>query len=339
MSGRVLGIEIGNSTIKLIETTKKAANLSVERFALLETPRDSLFNGTIQNADLIYRVIAKEMKLKRYKAKKTVFLVQSSDIIIRNAVVNKRPEKVMRQFLALKPQEYLPVETSQYQIDFKILKEFEEESMTKQELLLVAAPNSMILPMVSLAESLKLTPILISIPSEGLAKAFDADHQMIYGAEGEGMVIDIGGRSTTVTIVANGQALLTRRIEFGLDAVNAVMDHSAAGIESAINEGYKEEYESNMQELIKPQIHYNIVTELERILQFYYSRFESSPIKNIYLTGGGAAIKGIRTYIRDALSIPTCKLNAFSNVIEKPDIGFEHYRSFFVNILGAINGI
>lgn len=340
MAGRIMGIEIGSSTIKLIEVTKKAETLRIEKFSLLDTPKDCVINGVINHIEPIYEAISKEMVTKKYKAKKAVILIQSNQIIIRNVIIDKQPEKVIRQLLAIRPEEYLPVETSQYQIDFKISKEFEEAGVSKQEILLVAAPNNIVLPMVNLIQSLKLTPVKISIPSEALAKAFGTTARIVNHTEGDVLVIDIGSKSTTATIISKDHAVLTRIIEFGVEVVNETIENSftSPSEEQLTGEG-KDEYEKYLKELIRPQIEYNIIAELERIIQFYYSRFENSPIKKIYLIGGGANIEGIENYIREALNIKTQKLSEFTTVIEKLDSDFGSYRRFFVNILGAINGI
>jgi type IV pilus assembly protein PilM len=336
----MLGIEIGNNTIKLIEVTKKAETIKIEKFSLLDTLRDCVVNGGITHLEPILEVISKELTSKKYKAKKAVVLIQSNQIIIRNAVIDKQPEKVIKQLLAIRPEEYLPVETSQYQIDFKITREFEEAGVNKQEILLVAAPNHIVLPMVNLIESLKLTPIKISIPSEALAKAFGAEARIVNHTDGDALIIDIGGKSTTATIVSKGHTVLTRIIEFGVDLVNETIESSFVNPnEEQLTDQGKNEYENYLKELIRPQIEYNVIAELERIIQFYYSRFENSPIRKIYLIGGGANIKGIETYIREALNIQTQGISEFTNVVEKPDSDFASYRRFFVNILGAINGI
>jgi type IV pilus assembly protein PilM len=340
MVGSVIGIEIGNKTIKLIEVTKKAATLRVERFSLIDTPKDSIINGVIHNIDPIHHVIAKEMAIKKYNAKKAVILIQSSTIIIRNAVVDKQPEKIMKELITMRPDDYLPVETTQCQIDFKVVKEFEEEGHEKQELLLVAAPNNIVSPIINLVGKLKLVPMQITIPSEAIAKAFGTQSRIVHDTDGGVLVLDVGGKITTATIVAKNQAVLTRIIEFGLDAINETISNSMPEADrEQLSAEAKARYEENVEELIRPQIQYSIISELERILQFYYSRFENTPIKNVYLIGGGAGIKGIKTYVRDALNIPTQKLTEFSTVIEKPDIQFAPYRGLFVNILGAINGI
>lgn len=334
MAKSILGLEIGSSNIKIIEVVKKGITLEVQRFSLLDTPTDCINNGVISNIEPIRKVIAEELRLKKYKANKVVMIVQSSNIIIRNAIMDKQPEKVIRQLLEIKTEDYLPVERGQYQIDFKITNEYEENGVIKNKLLLVAAPNAVVLPAASLVKSLKLTPILISIPSEALGYVFNANSRMIYEGIKNVMILDIGGKSTTATIVSEEEAILTRTIDFGVEHINEIINES--GLAQKAQGEAEEDYLTG---IIRPEIEYNIVSEVERILQFYYSSYSSGIVKKIYLTGGGANIKGIRGYIRDALNIPTEKLSRFDTVMDNKGIEFESYARFFVNILGAINGL
>ncbi|PHV72340.1 hypothetical protein CS063_02360 [Sporanaerobium hydrogeniformans] len=340
MAKRIMGIELGNHTIKLLEVTKKAATLKVEKFALLEIPKEAMENGIITDREAICQMIREEKALQRFKAKKVVVVIQNNGTIIRHVVMDKKPEKLVRELLAIKPEEYLPIEQGHYQIDFKVVREWEEEGQTKMEVLLVAAPNSVILPMMDMIENLKLEPISMTIPSEALAKVFGMSNRMVHDTEEDVLILDIGGKSTTATIIASGQAVLTRMIEFGMEVINETINSSFIRLDaSTMDQESKKEYDLYIEELIKPQIEYSIIAELERILQFYYSRFENRPIKKVYLIGGGTRIKGLRRYIKETLNIPTQVVKEFSTVIESPDIDFASSRVFFVNLLGALNSL
>lgn len=334
MATSLMGIEIGNTNIKIIETVKQGTTLMVRRFSLLQTPSACIDNGTIINSDPIKKVIADELKAKKYKAKKVVVVIQSSDIIIRNIIMEKQSEKIIEQLIELKTEDFLPIERTQYQIDFKIIGEVEEEGEIKNKLMLVAAPNGVVLPMVRLMKSLRLIPISMTIPSEALQSIFDLQGYVIYERKDHILILDFGGKFTTVTIIANGVVCLTRMIEFSVESLNEKLNEAQLGILKL-----QKEEETYFAEVIMPQIEYNIVSELERILQFYYSNDENNSIEKIYLIGGGANIRGVREYIGDALNISVEKVDHLDLITEIPDIGFEDYTRFFVNVLGAINSV
>lgn len=335
MSEHIMGIEIGSSNIKIIEVSRKSSMMVVHKFSLIETPSESINNGMIVNAEALRRVIATEITAKKYRAKKAVSVIQSGSIIIRNAVMDKQTDKIMKEILDVKLEEYLPVERSQYQVDYKVVREFEEEGKEKCEVSLVAAPNSIVLPLAGLLKSLKLVPVLINITSEAVGNVFGAQKRLVYDAAENVLVLDVGGHATNVTIVAGGQAILNRYIEFGVEHINEAIKE-AQSRRSILD---KKPSDEEIFELIRPQIEYNIISDVERILQFYYSNFNSGVLKKVYLIGGGASIKGMRAYIRDTLNIPTDKLTEYTTVSEDRGVDFEPYRRFFVNILGTISGL
>ena len=335
MSDHILGIEIGSSNIKIIEVSRKGAMLDVHKFAMIETPEDSINNGVITNADVLRKVIGEELVSRKFTAKKVACVIQSSSIIIRNVVMDKQSDKIIKEILAMKLEEYLPIEKSQYQVDYKIAREFREEDKEKYELALVAAPNSIIMPLAALMKSLKLVPIMINIASEAVGNVFGGPRRLVYEASENVVVLDIGGHSSNATIVSEGQAILNRYIDFGVEQINQLIEE-AQHRQSILDKKISEE---EVFEIVRPQIEYNIISEVERILQFYYSNYSNGVIKKVYLVGGGATIKGIRSYVRDALNIPTEKLTEFNSVSEAPGADFEGYKRFCINILGAINGI
>lgn len=335
MSNHILGIEIGSSNIKIIEVSRRAALLVVHKFSMIETPVGSINNGTIVDSEMLKKVIASELTRNKFKAKKVVCVIQSSSILIRNVTMDKQPDKIIKDILAVKLNEYLPVEQSQYQVDYKVVRTFEEDGKEKNELSLVAAPNSIIMPLASLMKALKLTPILINISSEAVGNVFGGARRLVYDSAENVVVLDVGGVSSSVTIVSGGQAVLSRYIDFGVEQIN----HAIEDVQKRSSLLEKEKSDEEIFEMIRPQIEYNIISEVERILQFYYSNFNNGLLKKVYLVGGGASIKGLRSYIRDALNIPTDKLKEFNTVSEAQGIEFEPYRRFFVNILGAINGL
>lgn len=318
---RLMGIEIGNTHIKILEVVKSGAKIEVKKFSLLKTPPDCILDGVISQIDPIKKVISKELKAKRYRSKKVVAVVQSSHIIIRNVIMEKQPEKIIKQFIQMKIESFLPIESEQYQIDFRVLEELEEEGQIKNKLMLVAAPKRVILPLASLLRSLKLRPLSITIPSEALQSIFHLSMGMSQEVVDTILVIDMGGKSTTVTIITEDGTYLTRMIPFEIEKLDEKNDQ-------------KEDY---FTKVIRPQLEYNIISEIERILQFYYSSEGKGAISKIYLIGGGANMKGIKSYIRDAFNIPVESMEFSESVTEIPDIGFKQDISFFANVLGAVH--
>lgn len=332
---RIMGIEIGNTSIKMIETIKKGKAQTIKKASLIPVPKACIQNGVICQIEPIQEAIKEELRRKKYKAKKVVCVIQSSQIMIRSVEVEKYPKKAIRQLLEIKVEDFLPIEQGTYQIDFKILEEREEEGVLKNKLLLVAVPNTIVFPILDLIKNLKLIPVLISIPSEGLENIFNAEPLRLDGQLGSIMVLDIGGSSTAVTIITCGKVYLTRLIEYGVEDLKGFIKEA----QELLGKGGEKVYRDNINNIISAQIEYHLISELERIFQFYYSKDREHVIDKIYTIGGGANIKEIEEHIKNALNIPIEKLSHLEFVSEAKGADLEGQMNCFVNLLGVINGM
>ena len=93
------------------------------------------------------------------------------------------------------------------------------------------------------------------------------------------------------------------------------------------------------QKFINGRIEGGIVEEIKGILQFYYTSVKPDAIKKICLIGGGASIKGLKDILEEALNISVERFHTFNEKLEKSCAAFEHYKYFFVNLVGAINSL
>ncbi len=334
MPNLMLGIEIGNSTIKLMEVSKSNNRILVENFALVNTPKGSVDNGIITDIDVIYSVISSALKEKRFRAKKAVMIVESSLVITRNIDVEKQNDKNIKQLIRMRSEEYLPVDTENHQFDFSVIKEFQDEDVKKLSILLVAVPNSIVYPMLNLASKLKIQVKGMTIPSDAVSNIFN---------DGEGViVVDMGSKSTTATILNEGRAALGRYISVGLEEIKN--ERSATSKKSSISLSGDDSNDeaaatTDTDDYFKPQIESDIISEIDRLIQFYYSRKESKRIQKAYIIGGGASVGELTHYMKEALHIPVEKLTSIGFVSDRSNQGFDKVTPIFANLVGAINGL
>jgi len=350
MAKYILGLEIGHSNIKMLECRQKNGELIIEKAQIIPTPKGAILDGIINDVQQIYDVIDKEIKNKRYRSKNVVMVIKSSEIITRDIMKPAMPKKDMDAILSLEYQEHLLVEVSQYQVTYKVLKEVVEGNQEKQEIQIVAAPNTIISPLLEVADKLKMRVRAINIASDAITNIFSIDSEMIVTNEDDIMVIDLGGKATTVTIVSKGVGVLNRDIPFGLDSINELLAKEFGSSDPDIIEKFKIQYAGIYDEddeisiygqhistILKPMIQYQLIADIRRLLQFHFSRNKSNKIEKIYIIGGGAYLKNIDKYMSQLLEIP-CVLGVELNLNKvKPPIEFQEEGAYFTNVLGLVS--
>ena len=331
MSKRILGIEIGESLIKLLEVSKMGNYTKIHQFSVLLTPMNSVSDGKIQDFDLLQRVILEELRHKKYKAKKVVMIMQSSQIILRQVLMEKLTERAISQWLEVKIDDFLPIKRMDYQIDYKVIEEVRHEQTVKNKILLVATPHSMILSMMQLIKEIHCIPILLTVPAEAISHLCFCEPLIDLKKKQNVMVMDIGGKTTTLTVLSKRGDVLSRVIPYGIENIERPTFFG-----KSYDEVYREEY---VNDVICPQLKFNVLKEIDHIIEFYERHFNCKSVEKIYLMGGGSKIKGLRSYIRDELGRPTEILNQLDTILVAPGIDFEKYIELFMNLLGGIKGV
>lgn len=350
MAKRILGLEIGNSNIKLLECVqKKGGRLIIEKAERVPTPEGAISDGIIHDVEKVYEAIYTELKNNRYKAKNIMAIIKSSEIITRDIRMDAMPKKDMDVILKLQYQEYLLVDISQYQVTYKVVRELLDTEQKQQELLIVAAPNTVIFPLLELADKLKMRMRSINIASDAITNLFSNDNQITYPRDQDIMIIDIGGESTTATIISEGVGVLNRDIPFGMDAINSLMirEFNSKNLDNIdkfkekylviyLNDNELDEYGQYINSMIKQMLEYQLVSEIKRLLQFHFSRSKNNSIHKVHIIGGGAYLKNIDKYLTNILDIQCISGIKLDLVQVEFDEEFEKQSAYFANILGLI---
>ena len=350
MAKRILGLEIGNANIKLLECTIKGDKYVVENSKIIQTPADSISDGVIRDVAKLIKILEEEIKTKKYKAKNLAVVIKSSEIITRDIRMDKMPHKDLKGILELQYHEYLLVDISQYQVTFKVVREIDTPEGPEQEILIVAAPNKIIDPLIEIADKLRLKIKLINIASDAVANLFREESFTLDMREQSALIIDIGGTATTATIISNGVGVLNKNIRFGLRELDLVIVNHFGSNQIGDLERFKEKYGGIQEEnahgdmysqfisaSVKPMFENKLVPEIRRLLQFHFSRGKHEPIEKIYIIGGGASLKHIDRYMSDLLGIP-CVTGISLDITQiesKPEV--QSKSQYFANILGLIS--
>ncbi|HHW66719.1 type IV pilus assembly protein PilM [Defluviitalea raffinosedens] len=319
MGQALLGIEIGNCNIKAVQGIQKRNELVLTNYGIEPTPKGAVWDGFIMDMDALLHSLENLLKRKHFTEKNTAIMVQGTSVITRNVLMPPMGEKELRMILDYKKDDYFLIDVSDYQTDFKILNEVETEEGKMLNVLLVAVPNIIIKNTLELIKRLNLKPKFIDIASNALSKIFASRSFGFYNEKFSIMILDLGGQTTTVTILSEGHILFSRSILYGLEQLKEFM---------------RDEFEGN--DLVASALEEQMIQEINRFLEFYYSRSNVKKIKIIYLVGGGAYFKNIAQYIENMLDIPVKPADVFEDIVIKDISGFDKDFFYLVNALGLI---
>ncbi|MCR5087081.1 MAG: pilus assembly protein PilM [Lachnospiraceae bacterium] len=320
MAKRVLSMEIGQATTRVVEIDYMSKAPKIYQAFSLETPRDMVQDGVVsRNEDFLINLKA-ELRRREIKTDSVVFTVASSRIANREARIPLVKENKILPLITANAAEYFPVDMNQYHLVYNILGKIDTKEEKQYRLSLLAVPNDVTTSYLDLAHSLQMHIKAIDYVGNSIFQVVRQDF-----ANGTNAVIKIDEHTSLVTIVKDGEIVLQRSVAHGvngvienmmeLDVYGENLDYYGATKAFTTNHCIRrylnvdvdyQEPEDTSDEIMMSRIMLTenlryLIGNIGRILEYYVSRNDNEPIDSIELVGIGADFIGLDELLSNEL--------------------------------------
>lgn len=324
--GRYLGIDIGATSIKIVEVNKKNGRFEVVRADLLDVPQTQTPEEKNKNITTILKnYIQSNKKITR----DVVTTISGQTAIVRYIKIPVTvPQNELKDAVTNIAVEQIPFPVDNAVIDFAITGEVIEEGMKKYDIVFAAARKDTINAEIELLAKAGLNVLAVDVD------AFAIENVVNYLNPEKNectLVVDIGYSTTVISVVDSGITRITREIQQGgvnltkalqrnlqCDEKKAEELKSKIGLILDPNEKIKLQSEGNREALqvstILSMELKTIIDETSRIMYFYLSQYSQKTINKIYITGGVSALKNLPELFTQQLHSETLTLNPFANM-------------------------
>jgi len=307
------GLDIGTTAVRLVDLRGSGPVKSLARYAY--APIDPKVAVSDSKAD--------QQKLAAAVAE----LVSQAHVLTRNVAVGISSQRVFTTVVdidRLSPSELaktikyqadslIPTPLDQSKLDWAVIGDSPKDK-NKVEVLLTSVTNDFVESRLDMLESIGLNVIAFEPDNLALARAMLAPDATLPQ-----MVLDIGSKSTDLVVAMNGAARLTRSIPTGSEAiVRAAMQNLN------IDERQAEQFVFKFglsKDKLEGQIHQAIsgtvdllITEIEKSIKFFQTRYVDAKIDRIIVTGGASALPEFPLYVANKFGISVEIGNAWRNV-------------------------
>lgn len=341
---QVISIDIGSYSIKVVEGKFQKNILNINKLVEVKTPEGAIADGKIIDEGFIVATLDKLIKENNIKSKDVIFTTNSSSIINRDILVPSVAEEELDTVVRYEIQQYLPINLNDYVIQYVFLDEIIDDKGIKLKINVTAFPERMALSYYNVINSLSLQPYVLDVNYNSINKLanfgqFTLNDKHII--EGTVAFVDMGATSINVSIFKDGKLDFTRMIKIGGDNIDYALSESMnMSIKSTEFIKMKEVDlldgdEGNLKVRTIQRVIDEVLEELERIIQFYKNKSNTS-IDKIYIYGGLSKFKNIDSYLTERLNIKILKINEIKNINLGNDVLFAKDLSLYLNVIGAI---
>ncbi len=320
---KVLGLDIGSSTIKVaeVEVGKKVSVL--RNFSLIPTPPAATAGGDIIDADLLSETI-KQAVLELGAGHKNICTgLWGSSVIIKRISIPQMEESLIAEQIRWEAEQYIPYDINEVNLDFKVL-DIESEQGDTMEILLVAAIQEVVFTTAELITSAGLNCSILDVEGFALANCFEAN----YGALGDQVVglLNVGSAVTNFVILEKGEVVFCRDMPVGgLVYTNEIA--KSLGVSMVEAEGMKLGFSTGhaVPEEVGAVIentHSVILDDVASNLEFYHNT-SSFQVGQFFVTGGGASVMGFKEALGQLVACDN--FNPFMSLATDPKVFSDDY--------------
>jgi type IV pilus assembly protein PilM len=329
------GLEIGTNALKVVDL-KAGTPPSLHALAMRPMPPGLMQEDRVEDPNALAQEIKTLFEEAGINKKFVVAAVSNRQAITRNIMVPKMTLAELDEAIKWEAERYIPFPIDEVVLDYYVLDNPEDiEEGGQLEVVIAAARLDLITQQVDFLKLAGLEPVVLDIKPFSLLRSLKGsllgehlNKTTLSGTQftsaGEiGVVLEIAASNTTITLVKGERVLMNRNIgvsgddftaaiqrAFGLDfdtAEEVKLDYGTATIptedeEELLNfDAKREQYSpSRVYESLRPVL-VELTTEIRRSLEFFRVQAGDANINRVYITGGGAKLRGLPEAIGDAL--------------------------------------
>lgn len=354
--GTVLGIDIGNSAVKLVQLkANKGGDAELIGYGMAPLPEEAFHDGSITDAGIIADAI-KGVILDNKLNKDRVFTsISGQNVIMRFTKLPQMAEDELETTVKIEAEQYVPYAIEEVSIAHSVLNTVDdgEEGGGKFLILLVVAQKEIVNSYTDVLSQAGIKPEIVDVDTIAVINALEASVKQTADSQEGGEVVAIincGARTTSISILKAGVLMFTRNIpKGGNDITRRIMESMNYDYEQAnaakasgecsviVNEGETNE----LGEVIRPEIE-DLATEIRMSFDYFKAQSREPVIHRIILTGGTANLPNFNAFLMNELGVDVDLGNPLENIsVTVPDTEglYNNLQQYAVAIGLALRGV
>jgi type IV pilus assembly protein PilM len=301
----LIGVDIGSSSVKLLQLASTGSGYRVEAFAVEPVPEGAVSEGSISEPEQVADAVKRALKRGGFKAKECAMAVTGSAVITK--IINlpaELSEDDIEGQIEVEAGQYIPYPREEVSLDFEILGP-SPRNADLLEILLAASKTEHVDTRREVAELAGLSVRVIDVESYAVANAFDLVRKRSGMDESETIgVLNIGSTVSTMIVLRGNRTIYTREHSFGgHQLIEECMRRYGMDLEQASFLQRGEEPPAGFEDEVLEPFRQNVIQQISRALQFYASSSDYTSITTLFVTGGGASIPGLAEAVGNEVGI------------------------------------
>ncbi len=279
-----VGLDIGSSTIKLIQLEHRAGRYRLKRFSVRRLESTGVEKASTRQSSGLKAALGDLLQECGLLGSPVAISVSGPSVMVKRIRVSGVKADALDEYLTWEGHQYIPYAMNDVYFDYWILPQ-PRPAPEELELLLVAAKQQVVESRKTLLEEIGVHPVVCDVDGLALMKTIMRTRRASRGKSFA--VANVGAGGMNVIFVADEQPLVIRDVMF-------------------------EETSSGSPE--NPSAMAEIVREIKCCFESVLERHPELDVEKLFLCGGQSNDPRLRTELHGALGIPALPFNPFEEI-------------------------
>lgn len=324
-----IGIDIGSSSIKVIQLTESEGRYTLNKFGLDVLAPEIIVDGTVMDSVRCVETLQKLINDQDISTKDAVISVSGHSVIVKRVTLPQMSEDELAESIKWEAEQYIPFDINEVNMDFQILSTFTgADGKQQMNVLLAAVKKDKLADYTSLIIEAGLTPVIVDIDAFAIENMYNINYEM---KENETIaLVNIGAGITNINILQGGMFAFTRDISIGGNRyTESIQKDLGLSFEDAekIKKGEEVEGVETLEvDSIIENVSAEITSEITRSFGYFKATMLSEKINKVFLSGGSSKIRNLDSFLQERLELPVEFINPFKMIDIPPPFDEEYIK-------------
>ncbi|WP_336391102.1 pilus assembly protein PilM [Gallaecimonas xiamenensis] len=319
----MVGVDIGSHSIKAVLLAKNGNTFKVEAVAVEPTPKGAVVDHEIQDIEPVGEALRRLVRRLPSKIQAAAMAVAGSSVMTKVIFMDASlSDDEMVSQIEVEAENLIPHPLDEVNLDFERLHPHANDP-SRVDVLLSAARSESVEARVSAMEIAGLDTKIMDIEAYALGRAVAtvAKRQPELAEAKLLGVLDIGSRTTTLSILEDGEVAYTREEAFGGEHLNQLIQ---SAYDMSVEEAERVKLRGELPGTASLEVLAPFQTELlqlaRRSLQLFYTTSGHDGLDALVITGGTANLEGLADMLREELGFAVQVADAFAGMKVSGDV-------------------
>jgi type IV pilus assembly protein PilM len=333
MARTCVGLDIGSSSVKVVQLKETSKGYQLVNFGIEPLPPQTIVDGAIMNQSAVVDAI-KQLKLAlKLKGREVATAISGHSVIIKKIKVPPMTPEELEEQIPWEAEHHIPFSKDDVEIDHQLVTT--QNAQGQMELLLVAAKKEVVSDYSMVIREAKLMPTVMDVAAFTIQNAFEVNYEV--NPEESVALVNVGAALSNINIVSGGTSAFTRDVTVGGNIfteeiqkrLNVSQEEAEAWKIGSIGEGATDVLPSEV-EAVLTEVAESVAGQFQRSLDFFLASSTDATINRIFLCGGAAKVSALQKALQEKARAQVEIMDPFSRISideRKFDMTFLHQHA------------